>query len=158
MIALAPRHDARRPALQVHNYPALDGICSLPSHTTFADGYFLTAEVCDWYYSHYADRKTPELSPLHAPEPSEVPAIVYISGWDPLRDEARAYVERLRAAKTPVFVEELTDLRHGFVLMTGACRRAREKRRKRADCGDSREGREPGARGHFARVRPVHRP
>lgn len=129
VIALATRHDARRPALQVLIYPALDGTCSLPSHTTFADGYFLTAAMCDWYYSHYADkteRKTPELSPLYAPEPSDVPAIVYISGWDPLRDEARAYVERLRAAKTPVFVEELTDLTHGFVLMTGACRRARE--------------------------------
>jgi len=129
VVALKTRADARRPALQVLLYPALDGTCSSPSYTTFAERYFLTAAMCDWYYAHYAgttDRKTPDLSPLFAPEPSDVPALISIACWDPLRDEGRAYAERLRKAGTPVVVQELPDLVHGFALMTGACRRARE--------------------------------
>lgn len=125
----ATRGDARRPALQVLIYPAVDATRSMRSHTTFAHGYLITAGMCDWYYGHYAghtDRSIPELSPLLAPEVSDIPALIAIAGWDPLRDEARAYAQRLRTAGTRVIVQEAPDLVHGYALMTGACRRARE--------------------------------
>jgi acetyl esterase len=121
--------DVRRPALQVLLYPALDATFSLPSHRTFAERYFLTAGMCAWYYDHYLggqDPKGPAASPLLAPDVSNVPALVYTSGFDPLRDEGKAYADRLRAAGTPVTYREFADTVHGFALMTGALQSGRD--------------------------------
>jgi acetyl esterase len=128
VVARRSRGDARRPALQVLLYPALDATCSSASYDTFAEGYFLTRPMCHWYYAHYlgdGDRRIPDVSPLLAPDVSDVPAHVYTAGFDPLRDEGLAYAERLRAAGTPVLYRECSDLVHGFVCMTGAIARAR---------------------------------
>ncbi len=133
VVARRTRNDSRRVALQVLLYPALDATYSLPSHQTLADGYFLTRGMCDWYYAHYAgdcDRRHPDLSPLLAPDVSDVPALVYTAGFDPLRDEGQAYAERLRAAGTRVMQREFPGLVHGFVGMTHAsraCRRTAEE-------------------------------
>jgi acetyl esterase len=129
VVARRTRGDARRPALQVLLYPALDATCSLPSHQTFGERYFLTREMCAWYYGHYlgdGDPRAADASPLLAPEVSEVPALIYTAGFDPLRDEGRAYAERLRSAGTPVTYHELADTVHGFALMTGASATARD--------------------------------
>lgn len=123
VVARGTSGDARRPALQVLLYPALDATCSLPSHQTFAERYFLTAGMCAWYYDHYLggqDPKSPAASPLFAPDVPRVPALIYTAGFDPLRDEGKAYADRLRAAGTPVAYREFADSVHGFVLMTGA--------------------------------------
>ena len=54
------------------------------------------------------------------------PAIVAIAGFDPLRDEEDAYAERLREAGVVVSRRMFPSLIHGFALMTGICRAARE--------------------------------
>jgi acetyl esterase len=128
--ALRTRADARRPALQALLYPALDGSCTQRSYATLAEGYFLTRPMVDWYYDHYTgggDRTRPDISPLRAPEVSDVPALVYTAGFDPLRDEGLELAERLRAAGTRVLHREYPALTHGFALLTGAsatCRAA----------------------------------
>ena len=128
VVSRRTRDDARRLALQVLLYPALDATCSLSSHTTFAERYFLTRSMCEWYYEHYLngqDPTAPDASPLLAPDVSDVPALIYTSGFDPLRDEGKAYAERLRAAGTPVTYHEVADTVHGFALMTGPLASAR---------------------------------
>lgn len=128
VVALHAQSDARPPALQVLIYPALDATCGYPSHVTFAERYFLTRAMCDWYYLHYlgdAVRTHPDASPLWVDTVSRVPALVYTSGFDPLRDEGRAYAERLHEAGVRVQHHEFPELLHGFVLMTGASRAAR---------------------------------
>jgi acetyl esterase len=128
VVARRTRGDARRPALQVLLYPALDGTFSLPSHQSLAEGYFLTGPMCEWYYAHYAgdaDRREPDISPLLAPDVSDVPALIYTSGFDPLRDEGAAYAERLQRAGTRVVYRELAHFPHGFACMTGAATAAR---------------------------------
>lgn len=128
--AVVARHtegDARPPALQVLLYPGLDATCRHRSHQIFAERYFLTGAMCDWYYAHYlgnTDRSHPDASPLLADAVPRVPALVYTSGFDPLRDEGRAYAERLRQAGMRVQHHEFAELLHGFMLMRVASRAA----------------------------------
>lgn len=118
VVARRAEHDERPPALQVLLYPALDATCSMPSYVTFAERYFLTRPMCDWYYDHYlgdADRAHPDVSPLLAATVPRVPALVYPVGFDPLRDEAFAYAERLRSSGVRVQVRDFPDMLHGFI-------------------------------------------
>src|SRR5207247_2539258 len=93
-------------ACQVLLYPCLDLTASLPSHRTFASGYLLTAEIYAWYRSNYLQGVNPadwQVSPLFATDISGVPpSIVLHAGFDPLRDEALAYADRLRASGVAV--------------------------------------------------------
>jgi len=131
VIARRTRSDAVRPALQVPIYPALDTRRAQASHTTFAEGWFLTRGMIDWYYDHYgpdhATRSEPDFSPLLADDLAGVaPALVYSAGFDPLRDEAAEYVERLRAAGVSAQLVCFATMMHGFALVTGVCAAARE--------------------------------
>jgi acetyl esterase len=124
-------------------YPGLDstglrsGEASLryPSHETFANGYFLTLPRMNWYADRYLpnddDRADPRASPLRAPDLRGVAAaVIATAGYDPLRDEGRAYADALRAANVPVTYLEFETLVHGFFglasLSPGARSAARE--------------------------------
>jgi len=121
VIALETRQDARRPRLQVLIYPALDLTCSTESYRTFATGYYLTRQTVDWFLGHYVgdgDVRDPRVSPQFSAHVSDVPALIYTAGFDVLRDEARIYADRLKAAGTRVEYREFSHLIHGFVCMT----------------------------------------
>jgi acetyl esterase len=132
VLSLRTRRDAQRPALQVLLYPATDGRCITPSHRIFAHGYSLTSETIDWYYEQYvgrdkAARLHPDVSPFLAVDVAGVPpAIIVPAGFDPLRDDAHAYAERLRAAGVDVAVREYRTFIHGFASLTGLVSAARE--------------------------------
>jgi acetyl esterase len=59
-----------------------------------------------------------DLSGLH-------PALIVTAEFDPLRDEGRAYAERLRAAGVAVEYAHLDDQMHGFLLQEVVVDRAR---------------------------------
>jgi acetyl esterase len=121
VVSLRTRKDTRRPRLQVLIYPALDMTCSTGSYDTFKDRYFLTRPMVDWFVGHYLgdhDVRDPDVSPLLSPEFSDVPALVYTAGFDVLRDEGKAYADRLERAGTRVSYTEFPHLIHGFVCMT----------------------------------------
>jgi acetyl esterase len=120
------------PCLAVLLYPALDMTARMRSHETVGDRYFLTLEMIEWYYAHYmgdGDRQDTRASPLLAASVPSVPSLVYTCGFDPLRDEGKAYADRLRAAGARCKYVEYPDLVHGFALMTSVsvARRALEK-------------------------------
>ncbi len=126
------------PYLQALIYPATDLRRSFPSHEHFAAGYFLTREKMDWftgcYVSDPSELEHPRASPLLADRFDELPrALVLTAGFDPLRDEGEAYVERLREAKVPVEHRCAGRLIHGFFNMGGAVPAARETVRDYAD-------------------------
>ena len=109
-----------RPAFQLLLYPATDMRREHASHREFAVGYFLSAATITWFLGHYlrsdADIVDPRASPLLAPDLRGLPpAYVAVAGFDPLRDEGRAYAERMRAAGVTVQLECHDDLVHGFV-------------------------------------------
>jgi len=109
---------------QVLIYPCLDLTRRHRSHVDLATGFLLTKALYDWYVGNYLaghDARDPRVSPFLAPDLSGLaPAVVLHAGFDPLRDEAIAYVARLRRARVPVIEIAFADMIHGFVNMGAA--------------------------------------
>ncbi|GAB6406868.1 alpha/beta hydrolase [Pseudomonas sp. MHK4] len=119
-----PQELALKPKAQLLVYPVTDATTHRASHRDFAEGYLLETPTLDWFYTHYA--RTPQdladwrCSPLLAEDLSGVaPALVYLAGYDPLRDEGLAYAERLRAAGNEVTLLEQPGMTHDFLRMAG---------------------------------------
>ncbi len=117
-----------RPTLahQLLVYPATDLTMSCPSITENGEGYFLTRETMGWFTGHHlsggADPADPGVSPLFASDDAlagVAPALVIVAGFDPLRDEGRAYGEKLAAAGISAQVVEYPTMIHGFFQMAG---------------------------------------
>lgn len=123
------REDARPPCLQWLIYPATDLAMASPSHTSCGQGFLLTHVGMKWFRGHYlndlAEIDDPRASPMRADDLSGVaPALVYTAGFDPLRDEGRAYADRLAAAGVKTIHREFDSLIHGFAGMRGALQAA----------------------------------
>ena len=111
--------DVAPPVAQGLIYPATDFRMQTRSIDLFEDGFFLTRESMHWFRDHYLPEATsledPMASPLLADDVSGVaPAWVWTAGFDPLRDEGRAYAERLDAAGVATQYRCYDDQVHGF--------------------------------------------
>ena len=108
VVALMARDRGGPPiACQVLNVPVTDCTFDTVSYRENGEDYVLTKAEMQCFWEHYLN--TPEegahpyASPLRAPELSGLPpALVQTAQYDPLRDEGRAYADRLRAAGVPV--------------------------------------------------------
>jgi len=103
----------------------------LPSMKENAKGYFLERESMDWFTRLYcpeaAHRSDPRLSPLAASDLSGLPpAYVVTAGFDPLRDEGKAYADKLDAAGVPVTYVNYPGMIHGFFSMRSLIPKAKE--------------------------------
>ena len=112
-----------RPRLQVLMYPVLDAVGEYASRREFADSPALSGKQIDWFTGHYVPEGTPpndpRLSPMHADDLSGAPAtLITVAGFDPLRDEALAYADRLTEAGVPTRVMRESGLVHGYLSMT----------------------------------------
>jgi acetyl esterase len=125
------------PSAQWLIYPPTDSFASGPSLRLFAHGFLLTKPLMTWFMDHYvggADRHDPSVSPLLHPDLRGLPpAVVVTAGFDPLRDEGRAYADALAAAGVRVRYRCHEGLVHGFVHMTGAVPAARRAMRQAMD-------------------------
>ena len=111
-------------ALQLLFYPNTDLNGDYPSRHEFATGYSLEWEGMEWFMNHYCpdlkERQNPKVSPIRAKDLSQLPpALVFTAGFDPLRDEGQAYVEKMQAAGVAVQHEYLPSMIHGFMTMRG---------------------------------------
>ena len=120
-------------ALQVLAYPPTDLTLSHPSIEENGEGYLLTKAAMSWFQEFYvgpdADLKDPRLSPLYAELhdlAGSAPALVFTAGYDPLRDEGIAYVERLREAGVEVDHVHHDGMIHAFYVMPAAIPAARD--------------------------------
>jgi acetyl esterase/lipase len=89
-----------RPALQLLLCPILDHSRTTESRRLFAEGFLVDQATLDHDLLHYlppgAERNDPRISPLLAADLSGLPpTLVHTAEYDPLRDEGRAYFERL---------------------------------------------------------------
>jgi len=89
----------------------------------FAEGYFLTKELMDWFWQAYCPPGTNQsdlrLSPLLAADFKGLPpAFVLTAGYDPLRDEGRAYADRLIDAGIKTTYVNYPGTIHGFFSLT----------------------------------------
>jgi acetyl esterase len=113
------------PACQVLIYPAVDFSLDTDSHRELADGHVIPRDRIAWYTEQYlrteADKADVRASPLRAPSlAGQPPALIVTGGFDPLRDEGRAYGDRLREAGVDVVYREYPGQIHAFVSLTKA--------------------------------------
>jgi len=98
------------------NPPAVEW---LDSYDENASGYLLEMESVIWYLEQYcdpADYGNHYAFPLRARDFSELPpATVITAGFDPIRDEGTAFVDRLEEADVPVDHLHYDAQIHGFV-------------------------------------------
>jgi acetyl esterase len=99
-------------------YPVCDATLSQPSVEENGEGYLLTKGAMAWFVGHYLGAGDPtdwRVSPLFAADVAGVaPATVITAEYDPLRDEGRAYAERLAAAGVEVAHRCFAGQIHGF--------------------------------------------
>lgn len=124
-LAAESRHRTElRVDAQLLLYPALDPAMRSASMRDFADGYVLTRSDMAYYWASYlcdpglaAD---PRATPAAAADLSGMPSTVLVTaGFDPLRDEGRAYAVRLVEADVPTVFLPFPALVHGFTDMVG---------------------------------------
>ncbi len=122
---MARDRNGPRLALQLLIYPATRMGATTQSYKDFNEGYFLTGQAMDWFFNHYlkqpAQWDDPMASPLLAKDLTGLPpAYIMTAGFDPLRDEGKAYADRLREAGVPIDYVCYEGQIHGFVSMAGA--------------------------------------
>ena len=111
------------PAFQMLIYPATDSTRESGSRKAFTEGYFLSGPLMNWFWEAYVPEGTDladiRLSPLLAKDFKGLPpAFVLTAGFDPLRDEGRAYADRLIDAGIKTTYVNYPGTIHGFFSMT----------------------------------------
>ena len=117
-------------ALQVLFCPVTDIAADNQSRREFAEGYFLEGPLMRWAATHYlpagVDLNDPRLSPLRAADLSGLPtAHIHTAGFDPLRDEGKAYADALERAGVKVHHVCHEHMIYHFYAMAGAIPYAR---------------------------------
>lgn len=104
---------------QVLIFPALNAQFDTVSYFLFANGYYLTREIMQFFWKMYlqqeVDGKQPYASPLQATSLTYLPpALVLVANFDPLRDEGLAYAWRLHQDQVPITLKRYPTI-HGFI-------------------------------------------
>ncbi len=112
-------------------YPVTDMTLSLPSMTELAEGYNLTRDAMAWFRDLYlpdeASWRDPDASPVFAEDLGGLPpALIVSAGFDPLRDDAKAYADALTAAGVSAGYVCYGGMIHGFLNMPAVLDDGRE--------------------------------
>ena len=105
---------------QLLAYPVTDAVARSESYRRYEDGYGLNAVTMEWFFDHYTPEKATRgdwrVSPIRAASLAGLPpALVVTAGYDPLRDEGRAYAFRLHQEGTQADLVEFGGMLHGFL-------------------------------------------
>lgn len=112
-------------------YPSTQWVEMTPSQLRLREGYMLTQAVQDYFKDKYLrtreDGFDVRASPLLADDLSGLPpAYIITGGYDPLRDEGKAYADKLAAHGVAVVYREYADQPHGFFSLTAISRVAKQ--------------------------------
>jgi acetyl esterase len=122
---MAREKETPKLAFQLLVYPAVDLTDKhRPSVIEFAEGYFLTRFLMDYFEGLYVpqsqDRRTPYVSPLYASDLRGLPpAMVMTAECDILRDQGELYAQKLREAGVPVTAKRYAGMIHPFFSFGG---------------------------------------
>ena len=124
-VALDLREDpSRRLAFQLLLYPATAMDQDTASRRELATGHLLTAEVMEWFGNHLAAAGHPEQAraePVKADLTGVAPALVVTAGFDPLKDEGKAYAAAMNAAGSKAEHVEYAAFVHDFYTLSPFC-------------------------------------
>ena len=100
-------------------YPVTDSTKEYESNKLYAEGYYLTAKAMDnfmkGYMSSPQDVNDVRASPILEEDLSQFPpSFILTAGFDPLRDQGEAFVEKLRAAGCDVKHKRYDNALHAF--------------------------------------------
>lgn len=106
-------------------YPVTDNSFETRSYLENAEGYFLTRLMMQWFWGHYLaqeeDGQQAYASPLRAEDLSGLPSATVITAeYDPLRDEAEDYSQRLLGAGVKTELIRYSGMIHGFLAFPDA--------------------------------------
>ena len=112
-----------KPVWQMLLYPVVQFTGDSPSLEALGEGFFLTKRGIDWFngclFGDSGLQDDPRVAIIHAPDVAGVaPAFVRTAGYDPLKDQGRAYADKLRAAGVRVDFHEYPRFVHGFYSMS----------------------------------------
>jgi acetyl esterase len=121
----AKAENSYMPKFQWLIYPATNMSMTTDSHEAFAEGYFLTRPLMEFFQGHYLhnpqDVSDWRASPLLADSLAGMPpALVQTAGFDPLKDEGKAYSDRLNAEGGSAQYKDFGGMVHGFINLGGA--------------------------------------
>ncbi|MFT6295026.1 MAG: acetyl esterase [Glaciecola sp.] len=123
VVLACKRESYPMPAFQLLIYPSVDLTMSFPSIDEFADGYFLTKPNMNWFREHYLENRgqanDPALKFLEHDLAGLPPAYLMTAGFDPLRDEGKAFFDKMVGQGVDVEHECYTDMIHGFISFAG---------------------------------------
>jgi len=126
-VSAAMARDAGTPSLvlQVLFCPVTNHAFETPSYRDNGRDYFLTTDMMRWFWDLYLtstdEGRDWRASPLGLSDLSGLPpAYIVTAEYDPLRDEAEAYAERLQQAGIPVTLRRYDGQIHDFITMAGA--------------------------------------
>lgn len=107
---------------QVLVYPVTDYYePGTKSYEDYAKGYYLDRESMIWFWNNYLkegeDVDNPYICPLRTSNLSNLPnAFILTAEFDPLRDEAEIYAEKLKDAGSNVIIKRYEGVMHNFLL------------------------------------------
>jgi acetyl esterase len=137
---LTPAYRARISA--AHSAPSSASIraaqvADTASRREYAEGYLLHLTALEWFGRQYVagpqDLTEPRLAVDRSPAVGLPPTLIVTDEYDPLRDEAEKYGDRLRDAGVEVTVRRFDGLVHGVYWMSAAVPRSAEQRQTVAD-------------------------
>jgi acetyl esterase len=149
-----------RLAFQLLLYPALERRFETASYHENASGFGLTRDDMVWFWRQYlrddVDAAHAYAAPLRAADLSGLPpALVLTAEYDPLRDEGRAYAERLEADGVPATEVRFAGMIHGFAGMGAVVDDAGIARQRAAEALRAAFA-EPGPHTHRVATRGQH--
>lgn len=117
------------PIQQTLIYPVVDMNKDQHDYPPDSSGMFITGATMVYFRDRYIDKVQDRVdwraSPLQANSLERVaPAVIVTCGHDPLKEEGRAYADRLEQEGVAVKFLHLSDLPHGVITMTKVVRAA----------------------------------
>jgi acetyl esterase/lipase len=107
---------------QILLQPVVDFTLSFPSIDMTASECLVPREDLAWYYEEYYEGNTRDfrVSPIFADDLSGLPlALIITAEHDTLRDEGKAYADRLESSGVPTKYSCYSGMIHGFLQMAG---------------------------------------
>lgn len=128
---MAKERGGAMPVHQLLVYPVTDWNSTRPSHVENGLSPTLPEKNLPWFAGFYFDKpedgKLPFASPINATDLKGLPpATVILADLDVLRDDGRAYAEKLKAAGIAVAMETYPGVLHEFFGMGSAVDQARK--------------------------------
>ena len=130
VVCLLARSDERiEISCQVLLQPVVDFTLSFPSIGMPASECLVPREDLAWYYEEYysGDTRDFRVSPIFADDLSGLPpALIVTAEHDTLRDEGKAYADRLVSSGVPTQYSCYNGMIHGFLQMAGLVNEAQQ--------------------------------